>query len=75
MPFEKQVVIIFAANNGYVDDYPVGALKRYEAELMSYLENRAAEALSELREKKQIDDSVKAKLVAALDQFKKEFTA
>jgi hypothetical protein len=31
--------------------------------------------LPELREKKQIDDTVKAKLINALDQFKKEFTA
>ncbi len=75
LPFEKQVLIIFAANNGYVDDYPVSALKRYELEVYSYFENRAADALAMLREKKQIDDDVKAKLLAGLDQIKKEFTA
>jgi len=75
LPFEKQVLIIFAANNGYVDDYPVSALKRYETELLAYFDNRASDVLPELREKKQIDDAVKAKLISALDQFKKEFTA
>ena len=75
LPFYKQVLIIFAANNGYLDDYPVSALKRYETELLAYFDNRAADALNELRDKKQIDDSVKTKLVSALDQFKKEFTA
>ncbi len=75
LPFYKQVLIIFAANNGYLDDYPVSVLKRYETELLAYFDNRAADALNELREKKQIDDSVKTKLVSALDQFKKEFTA
>ncbi len=75
MSFDKQVLIIFAANNGYLDDYPVASLKRYETELMAYFENRASDALNEMREKKQIDDSVKEKLIAGLDQFKKEFTA
>ncbi len=50
-------------------------LKRYETELLAYFDNRAADALNELRDKKQIDDSVKTRLVSALDQFKKEFTA
>ena len=73
--FDKQVLIIFAANNGYIDDYPVSALKRYESELQKFMENRASDVLPELREKKQIDDAVKAKLINALDQFKKEFSA
>ncbi len=75
LSFEKQVLIIFAANNGYVDDYPVAALKRYETELLVFMDNRASDVLPELREKKQIDDAVKAKLISALDQFKKEFSA
>ena len=75
MPFEKQVLIIFAANNGFVDDYQVSVLKRYETELLAFMENRNAEVLAELRDKKQIDDSVKGKLMGALEQFKKEFTA
>ncbi len=75
IPNEKQVLVIFAANNGYVDDYPVSALKRYEIEMYSFFDNRQAEILTELRDKKAIDDSLKAKLVSALDQFKKEFTA
>lgn len=73
--FDRQVLIIFAANNGYLDEYPVSALKRYETELLAYMDNRATDVLPELREKKQIDDAVKAKLISALDQFKKEFSA
>ncbi|HEY4743928.1 MAG TPA: F0F1 ATP synthase subunit alpha [Desulfuromonadaceae bacterium] len=75
MGFERQVAVIFAANNGYLDDYPVSALKKYESELMAFFDNRQPEILAELRDKKQIDDDLKAKLVGALDQFKKEFTA
>ena len=75
LPFEKQVLVIFAANNGFVDDYPVSALRRYEQELYSFFDSRKADVLAEMREKKEIKDDLKAKLVAALEEFKKEFAA
>uniref|UniRef100_A0A831XLS1 ATP synthase subunit alpha n=1 Tax=Geobacter metallireducens TaxID=28232 RepID=A0A831XLS1_GEOME len=75
IPNEKQVLIIFAANNGYVDDYPVASLRRYESELYAFFDGRKADILAELRDKKAIDDDLKGKIVAALDEFKKEFTA
>jgi F-type H+-transporting ATPase subunit alpha len=75
VPNEKQVLVIFAANNGFLDDYAVSALKRYETELYAFFDNRQAAVLTELRDKQAIDDELKAKLVGALEQFKKEFTA
>jgi len=75
VPNEKQVIIIFAANNGFIDDYPVSALRRYEQDLYSFFDARQAAILTELREKMAIDDTLKGKIVAALEQFKKEFTA
>jgi F-type H+-transporting ATPase subunit alpha len=75
VPNEKQVLIIFSANNGFLDDYPVAALRRYETELYSFFDSRKGDVLAELRDKKAIDDDLKGKIVAALDEFKKEFTA
>jgi F-type H+-transporting ATPase subunit alpha len=75
IPNEKQVLIIFAANNGFVDEYPVSSLRRYESELYSFFDGRKADILAELRDKKAIDDDLKGKIVAALEEFKKEFTA
>ena len=75
IPFEKQVMLIYAANNGYVDDYPVSALGKYERELYTFLDGRQGALLTALRDKKAIDDDIKAKITAALDEFKKEFTA
>jgi F-type H+-transporting ATPase subunit alpha len=72
---EKQVLIIFAANNGFIDEYPVNALKRYETELNTFFDSRKSDLLVELKNKKAIDDELKAKIVAALNEFKKEFTA
>jgi F-type H+-transporting ATPase subunit alpha len=75
LPVEKQVLIVFAANNGYLDDYPVASLKRYEQELNTFFDSRKSDVVAELRDKKAIDDDLKAKLVAGLNEFKKEFTA
>jgi F-type H+-transporting ATPase subunit alpha len=75
LPFEKQVLLIYAASNGYVDDYPVLALRRYETELYAFLDGRKESLLADVRNKKAIDDDLKAKITAALDEFKKEFTA
>ncbi|ACM18818.1 ATP synthase F1, alpha subunit [Geotalea daltonii FRC-32] len=75
IPNEKQVLIIFAANNGYIDEYPVASLGRYESELYSFFDARKSDLLAELRDKKAIDDDIKAKIVSALEEFKKEFTA
>jgi F-type H+-transporting ATPase subunit alpha len=75
IPNEKQVLIIFSANNGFLDDLPVSALKRYETEMYGFFDNRQAELLSELRDKKAIDGDLKQRILAALEQFKKEFTA
>jgi len=75
MPISKQVVSIFAANNGYVDKYPVGSVSRYEGELLTFMENQKAEVLKELEEKKAIDEEMEKKLKQALDEFKSQFVA
>ncbi|MBJ6798852.1 F0F1 ATP synthase subunit alpha [Geomonas propionica] len=75
IPNEKQVLIIFAANNGFVDDYPIGSLGRYEQELYAFFDSRKSSLLGELRDKKAIDDTMKGEIIAGLEEFKKEFTA
>ena len=72
-PVEKQILIIYAASNGYVDDYPTGALARYETELYKFVEAKHPEVFSSILEKKALDDEVKGKLKKALDAFKKRF--
>jgi len=75
MPVEKQVVAIFAANNGFVDEYPANAVQRYEKELLTFMESSYADVLSTLREKKAIDDELQGKIKAALEEFKTQFVA
>jgi len=73
MGVEMQVIQIFAATNGFVDEYPTTSIGRYLSELKSYMETKKADVIGVLKEKKALDDEVKAKLKAALEEFKKLF--
>ncbi|TAN59806.1 F0F1 ATP synthase subunit alpha, partial [bacterium] len=75
LPVEKQILIIYAATNGYVDSYPASSLKRYETELFSFFDSRHTGLVNEIRDKKALGDDVKAKVNSALDEFKKIFSA
>ena len=75
MPVAKQVVVIYAANNGYVDKYPIGSVGRYETELLSFMESQKSDILKDLEEKMAIDDDLGNKLKQALDEFKSQFVA
>ena len=70
---EKQVAIVFAATNGYLDPVPVERLRRYEDELFRFLETQRPEVLSTISVKKVLDDDVKGALKAALEEFGKQF--
>lgn len=70
---EKQVLIIFAGTNGYVDDYPVDALSKYETEMLAFMENKHADILNDIREKKTIDDDLEARVAEAMEGFKEAF--
>ncbi|MBV6431842.1 MAG: ATP synthase subunit alpha [Bryobacteraceae bacterium] len=75
VPVEKQVLIIFAATNGYLDDLPVEQCRKFEEELVRYTENGHPALLTAIREKKDIDDSIKAQLNSVLKEFKQRFAA
>jgi F-type H+-transporting ATPase subunit alpha len=74
LPVEKQVLIIYAGTNAYVDDLPVDQIKRFEQELYSFVENGHPQVLADIREKKAIDDDLKGRIDATLKEFKQRFT-
>ncbi len=75
LPVEKQVIIIYAGTNGYLDKYPVESLNRYEEELYNFIENNYSEIFSKLETEKKITDEIKAKLDEALNKFDEVFVA
>ncbi|HVM97423.1 MAG TPA: F0F1 ATP synthase subunit alpha [Candidatus Acidoferrales bacterium] len=75
LPVEKQVLIIYAATAGYLDNLPVEAVLKYEADLFRFIDNRHAQLLADVREKRQLDDELKGKINKVLDEFKTTFQA
>ncbi len=73
MPVEEQIAIIFAGVNGYLDDLPVEACRRFEKEFLNYLRSNRPEILKEIREKKEITEELEKKLHQAVQEFKKIF--
>ena len=72
---EKQVMIIFAGTNRYLDDLDVSEMRRFEKELYPFLETNYSGLLKTLREKKAFDDDLRAQAKTALDAFKQTFKA
>jgi F-type H+-transporting ATPase subunit alpha len=73
MPVEQQVIVIYAATKGWVDDVPVDRVRQYERELRAHLEANAASLLEKLREKKELSDEITKELDEELKTFAKTF--
>ncbi len=70
---EEQIVMIFAASNAFIDNYPESDAKRYEVEMIEFLKNKHADIIKTISEKKAISDDTKKALLAALGEFKAIF--
>jgi len=75
LPVEKQIMILFAGTNAYLDDLPVERCRAFEEELYRFLDNAQPGLLAELREKKRIDEELRARMHAVLKEFKERFLA
>jgi len=75
LPVERQVAIIFAGTNGFLDGVPVSAVRAFETGLYAFIEARHPQILRGIAEKKQLDDELKAALNAAVSAFATDFTA
>jgi F-type H+-transporting ATPase subunit alpha len=75
LPMEKEVLIIFAANEGYFDRIGVEQVKPFERELYSFIEAHHKELLDAIRTKREIGDDLRKRLVGALDNFMKGFAS
>jgi len=74
IPVEKQVVLLYAGAHGYIDMYPEKALKKYEQEMVAYMEKEHPDILSDIKEKKEISESIEERLDKALGLFQSKFT-
>jgi F-type H+-transporting ATPase subunit alpha len=75
MPVEKQVVSIFTGTNGYLDDLPVEAVRRFEREFLAFVDATYPELPHNIRTNKVISDADNTRLHEAAKQFKASFKA
>ena len=75
MSVEKQVAIIWAGNNGHLNDIELNDVKRFEEEFLSYLGTNYASTLDDIRDSGELSDEIVENLKKAVNEFKKGFTA
>jgi F-type H+/Na+-transporting ATPase subunit alpha len=75
LPIEKQVLIIYAGTNGFIDELPLTTLKKYEQELYSFVESKHPDIFADILKKRELDGDLRAKMNKALEEFKAIFKA
>jgi F-type H+/Na+-transporting ATPase subunit alpha len=70
---ERQVLIIYAGTNGFMDDIEVADCRRFEKELYQFMDTSASGVLARIAEKKALDDQLKKEIGEAIKQFKERF--
>jgi F-type H+-transporting ATPase subunit alpha len=70
IPVEEQVAIMWAMQNGFLDNVPVERVKEFQSKLQDWLQTRKEPLLRSIREKKQVDDDLTSQLKSAMEEFK-----
>jgi F-type H+/Na+-transporting ATPase subunit alpha len=73
LPIEKQVVILYAGNRGYLDEIPVAKIRDYEKKLYAFIEREHPEIFSGIADKKALDKPLDQAIAAALEEFGRRF--
>jgi F-type H+-transporting ATPase subunit alpha len=73
VPVERQVAVIYAVTNGYLDDLEVKHIRKWETDFLTYLETAHGKVLEAIRAKKALDEDTTAKLKSAIAAFKPLF--
>ena len=75
LPVEKQVAIIYAVNNGYLDDVPVERVREWETGFHEFMDLQNPQILQGIREGKVLTDELTQGLVAAIQAYKQTVSA
>jgi F-type H+-transporting ATPase subunit alpha len=73
LPVERQVVIIYAGNRGYLDEFPVDRIREYEQKLYTFMEKEHPDILEKIAVRKAIDSALDEAVAAALQEFGRQF--
>jgi F-type H+/Na+-transporting ATPase subunit alpha len=75
MAVEHQVLSIWAGANGYLDDVPVPAVRKFESQWLGFLDKSYGEVVHNVRTTKQMSDEDQKRLHEAVKAFKSKFVA
>src|SRR5947209_18986812 len=75
LSFSKQILIIYAGTNGFLDDLEIERLREFETGLYKYVDSMNAKLLDSIMQKKTIDDALKADIEKTLKEFKQRFVS
>ncbi len=73
VPVEKQIVLIWTATNGYLDELPVESLDRFQTEYFEFMELRHNDLLKKILKEKVLNDEIEAGLKSLADNFVNQF--
>jgi len=73
IPIEKQIVMIFAGTQGFLDDIPVEDVTKFEEELYPFLDAKYPDLLEKIKTEKKLDDNLIEELKKVLSEFKSTF--
>jgi len=73
LPVAKQILIIYAATNGFIDDLPESAIQSFERDLFAYAESKHPDLLRDIAAKRELSDELRQLMSNALGEFKKTF--
>ncbi|MGI5901820.1 MAG: F0F1 ATP synthase subunit alpha [Desulfitobacteriia bacterium] len=73
MAVEEQVLVIFAATRGFLDDIPLNRIKDFEVEFLNYMRTSKSEIVEEIRNKKALSDELIKEIDETIGEFKQGF--
>ncbi|KUK11102.1 MAG: ATP synthase subunit alpha [Clostridia bacterium 41_269] len=73
MDVAEQVIVIFAGTNGYLDDIPVEAVRKFEKEFLEFVRKEHSDILNEIRDKKEISKELDQRIRQVIEKFKETF--
>jgi F-type H+-transporting ATPase subunit alpha len=73
IPVEEQVVILYAATNGYLDDVDTDAVPDWERQFRDFMRDTHGDLLDSIRSEQQLSDEVEEKLREAVEHFNSNF--
>ena len=72
---EEQVASLYSATRGFIDEVPLENVRAFETGLLEFLHNSKADILDDIKTKKALDEDLEKRLNAAIEDFKKNFSA